>query len=105
MPGALLADFGHVGDGGLHLNVVLPAEHDPAAVTSLRHVVYEIVTRHGGSFSAEHGLGPANLGWWSSHTDAGERAALVAVKAALDPYGLLGTDELRTALTAQRAVQ
>jgi FAD/FMN-containing dehydrogenase len=99
LPGAVLADFGHVGDGGLHLNVVLPEAHDPAAADRLRHEVYAVVAHHGGSFSAEHGLGPANLAWWLTHEPPAARVALAAVKRALDPYGLLGTDALRAALT------
>ncbi len=106
-PGAVLADFGHLGDGGLHLNVVLPRAVDSAdpgtvaVAAALRHEVYALVTAHGGSFSAEHGLGPANLAWWTEHSDPAEVAALRAVKATLDPYGLLGTDDLRAALTNQ----
>jgi FAD/FMN-containing dehydrogenase len=99
VPGAMLADFGHVGDGGLHLNVVLPPGHDPVAVDRLRRDVYALVTRRGGSFSAEHGIGPANLAWWREHTPAAAITATRAVKRALDPYGLLGTDALRAALT------
>jgi FAD/FMN-containing dehydrogenase len=98
VPGAVLADFGHVGDGGLHLNVVLPPGYDPAAADSLRREVYSLVVRHGGSFSAEHGLGPANVGWWLAHEPPAARATLAAVKGVLDPYGLLGTEALRDAL-------
>ena len=98
VPGAVLADFGHVGDGGLHLNVVLPEGHDPSAAQALRHEVYALVARHGGSFSAEHGLGPANVEWWLGHEPPAARATLTAVKRVLDPYGLLGTEALRTAL-------
>ena len=103
VPGAVLADFGHVGDGGLHLNVVLPEGYDVAAATALRHDVYALVARHGGSFSAEHGLGPANVGWWAAHEPSASRAALARVKSALDPYGLLGTEALRAALTLDDA--
>ena len=95
-PAAVLADFGHVGDGGLHLNVVLP---DGADGPALRSAVYDVVLRHGGSFSAEHGLGAVNVDRWRRLADPGATAALAAVKRALDPYGLLGTDALRTALT------
>ena len=95
-PGATLADFGHVGDGGLHLNVVLAEGTDAAA---LRSAVYDVVERHGGSFSAEHGLGPVNVDRWRQQSGPGAMAALAAVKRALDPYGLLGTDALRAALT------
>jgi FAD/FMN-containing dehydrogenase len=102
VPGAVLADFGHVGDGGLHLNVVLPPDTDPLAVDRLRNDVYRLVARNGGSFSAEHGLGPANVGWWAAHEPAPARAALAAVKRVLDPYGLLGTEALRAALHDER---
>jgi FAD/FMN-containing dehydrogenase len=95
-PGATLAEFGHVGDGGLHLNVVLATGTDAAA---LRSAVYDVVQRHGGSFSAEHGLGPVNVDRWRQQAGPGGLAALTAVKRALDPYGLLGTDALRAALT------
>jgi FAD/FMN-containing dehydrogenase len=97
-PGATLADFGHVGDGGLHLNVVLAGDTDAAA---LRSAVYDVVERHGGSFSAEHGLGPVNVDRWRQRAGPGGLDALAAVKRALDPYGLLGTDALRAALTSR----
>ncbi len=103
VPGAVLADFGHVGDGGLHLYVVLPPDHDPAAVSALRETVYALVERHGGSFSAEHGLGPANVAWWAAHEQPAARATLAAVKRVLDPYGLLGTEALREALTTKES--
>ena len=102
VPGAVLADFGHLGDGGLHLNVVLPDGYDPAAATALRESVYAMVERHGGSFSAEHGLGPANVAWWTAHEQPAILATLAAVKKVLDPYGLLGTEALRDALTENR---
>ena len=101
VPGAVLADFGHVGDGGLHLNVVLPQETDPLAVDKLRTDVYRLVGRHGGSFSAEHGLGPANVGWWAARESPAARATLTGVKRVLDPYGLLGTEALRAAMTQE----
>lgn len=99
VPGARLADFGHVGDGGLHLNVILPATASKSDASTLRHAVYDLVTRAGGSFSAEHGLGPVNVAWWLEHEPAPARSALAAVKRALDPYGLLGTEALRDAVT------
>ena len=99
VPGARLADFGHVGDGGLHLNVILPATASKSDASTLRRAVYDLVTRAGGSFSAEHGLGPVNVAWWLEHEPAPARSALAAVKRALDPYGLLGTEALRDAVT------
>jgi FAD/FMN-containing dehydrogenase len=68
----------------------------------LREAVYALVDRHGGSFSAEHGLGPANVAWWTAHEQPAALATLAAVKRVLDPYGLLGTEALRDALTDDR---
>ncbi|MFI0847734.1 FAD-binding oxidoreductase [Mesorhizobium sp. IMUNJ 23232] len=63
LPDAVVADFGHVGDGGLHFNLVLPAtmlDISPVRVQEARQAIYELVHRQGGSFSAEHGVGPYN---------------------------------------------
>lgn len=67
LPAAMIADFGHITDGGLHYNLVI--SHDKICSTldtqiiELRTEIYDLVVRNfGGSFSAEHGLGPYN---WS----------------------------------------
>ena len=63
-PWLRLCDFGHCGDGGVHFNLVWPAGEGPvdgkAVVHDIRMRVYDAVVERGGSFSAEHGLGPAN---------------------------------------------
>lgn len=97
-PDALLAEFGHLGDGGLHLNVVMPAPGDGAAAADIRRLVYAAVQDSGGTFSAEHGLGPSNLAWWSRTTPAGTRHALARIKQTLDPAQVLGNAELAAAL-------
>lgn len=64
-PGLQVCDFGHVGDGGLHFNMVWPHDAGPiptGLADALRMRVSEaVVERHGGSFSAEHGVGPRNI--------------------------------------------
>lgn len=97
-PAALLADFGHVGDGGLHLNVVL-CPSDGGQAGDIRRLVYETVEQHGGTFSAKHGLGPANLAWWTDTTPPAVRHALSRTKKAFDPAGVLGNAELALALS------
>lgn len=86
-----LCDFGHWGDGGQHLNFVYDArETDPASVTALRDAVYEVVARHRGAFSAEHGLGPLNAVYYERFTSLARRDLAATIKAHLDPAGLLG---------------
>ncbi|MGB0848148.1 MAG: FAD-binding protein, partial [Thiolinea sp.] len=59
-----ICDFGHIGDGGLHFNLVCHQQQlaaQPDYEQKLRDWVMEqAVTRFGASFSAEHGIGPKN---------------------------------------------
>lgn len=68
-----ICDFGHVGDGGLHFNLVWPSAvgATPAgAADAIRACVFSIVVgEFGGSFSAEHGIGPRNAEYYSRFTD------------------------------------
>lgn len=87
VPGARTIVFGHLGEGNLHVNV-LGAEgfETGEAVTD---AVLTYVTSLGGSISAEHGVGRAKTAWLHLSRSAEERAAMRAIKAALDPDGRL----------------
>jgi D-lactate dehydrogenase (cytochrome) len=92
VPGWPAADFGHWGDGGIHFNLVAEPDSvlDAVRVEELRNEVYELVDRLGGSYSAEHGIGPLNAGWWSRHTPELHQRALASFKEVVDPLGVLG---------------
>ena len=83
--GARLYLYGHLGDGNLHVNVLGPDPDDDA----VDDAVLRIVARHGGSISAEHGIGVAKRRWLGLTRTPEELAAMRAIKAALDPAGLL----------------
>ncbi|HEY4376698.1 MAG TPA: FAD-linked oxidase C-terminal domain-containing protein, partial [Acidimicrobiales bacterium] len=84
-PAARTWIFGHVGDGNLHVNVSgLPPDDQGIDEVVLRHIA-----EAGGSISAEHGIGTAKRRWLHLTRSADELAAQRAVKAALDPYGIL----------------
>lgn len=61
-PEVIVADFGHVGDGATHFNMVWPTAlaYDAGAAEALRLAVCDLAVAAGGSFSAEHGIGPFN---------------------------------------------
>jgi FAD/FMN-containing dehydrogenase len=84
--GARLNVFGHLGDGNLHYNLLIGADDDASA---LNWAVHDSAVRHGGSISAEHGLGQYRVGEWLRTKPAAERALARAVKQALDPDNLL----------------
>lgn len=85
-PGAQPNIFGHLGDGNLHVNVILPKGAPGDAVMRL---VHDLVHAHQGSISAEHGLGQYRVAEWERLTAAPEQALVGRIKAALDPQGLL----------------
>jgi FAD/FMN-containing dehydrogenase len=94
-----VCDFGHWGDGGVHLNLVWRAEDAPRPTAELKRElqprIYELaVTRLRGSYSAEHGVGPHNQLFYDRYTPDVVKTLCRAVKAQLDPMGLLGTARL-----------
>ncbi|MEN9985618.1 MAG: hypothetical protein RI925_1120 [Pseudomonadota bacterium] len=91
-PGCRVVCFGHVGDGNLHYNVSFTRPgnvdlfDDEAAVNTL---VYDLVYAHGGTLSAEHGIGQLKRDWLRRYLPPANLAAMRAVKQALDPLGLM----------------
>jgi len=84
-PGARVLQFGHLGDGNLHVNVLGVAVDDDAVDEAVLRLVAEL----GGSISAEHGIGRAKARWLHLCRTPPEIAAFRAIKAALDPAGVL----------------
>ncbi|MEL6885259.1 MAG: FAD-binding oxidoreductase [Pseudomonadota bacterium] len=85
--------FGHVGDGNLHYNVFpMPgktrADH-MAERDEIKRVVHDLVHELGGSVSAEHGIGRLKVGDLERYGDPTKLAAMRAIKAALDPVGIM----------------
>ena len=97
-PGWEIAVFGHIGDGNLHVNVMKPDDLDKAAFLARASVadrlLFELVRKHGGSVSAEHGIGLLKKPYLSYSRSPAELAALRAVKRALDPDGLMNPGKI-----------
>ncbi|MBO9473538.1 FAD-binding oxidoreductase [Shimia sp. R10_1] len=85
--------FGHLGDGNLHYNVFPPKGGDRHDYDYVRHsvsdAVYDLVYSYGGSFSAEHGVGRLKVEALQKYGDPARLAAMRAIKAALDPAGIM----------------
>jgi FAD/FMN-containing dehydrogenase len=92
-PGAQLVAFGHIGDGNLHYNVVLPGNlsetewHTQGEDVS--RAIYDLVQACGGSFSAEHGVGQAKRAWLERYRGGPELDLMRKLKKALDPANIL----------------
>lgn len=85
--------FGHLGDGNLHYNVFPAlgrAKPDyPGAPEKMRRIIHDLVAEFGGSFSAEHGIGRLKVGDLERYGDPAKLSAMRAIKAALDPLGIM----------------
>jgi FAD/FMN-containing dehydrogenase len=92
-PGANIICFGHVGDGNLHYNAFIPGRSRADAAAREAHdvtdVVYDLVQRYGGSFSAEHGVGLAKVAELKRYKSPVELELMHAIKRTLDPAGLM----------------
>jgi len=98
-PFVRVCDFGHWGDGGVHLNLIWKKEDAPRPTAELKSelqpLVYDLaVGRFRGSFSAEHGIGPHNQAFYDRYTPALVQEVCRTLKSRLDPKGLLGTTRL-----------
>jgi FAD/FMN-containing dehydrogenase len=68
-----VCDFGHIGDGGVHFNLIQrnPATRDPARAQAMRDHLLDLAVRDfGASFSGEHGIGRANQQAYDQYTPA-----------------------------------
>lgn len=85
--------FGHLGDGNLHYNVFPPKGGNradwEAQRDAIKTLVHDRVHALGGSVSAEHGIGRLKVGDLERYGDPAKLAAMRAIKAALDPVGIL----------------
>jgi FAD/FMN-containing dehydrogenase len=93
VPDAVMCDFGHAGDGGLHLNVLIPTAAGPPSAqlqAAIRRSIDDLVAAAGGSYSAEHGLGPLNAERWLATTPPIEQRLVRALKDVVDPHRILG---------------
>jgi len=90
--------FGHIGDGNLHINILKPGDMaqdafvaDCERVTTL---LANLLKAHGGSISAEHGIGLVKKPYLSSTRSDAEIAVLRGIKAVLDPGGIMNPGKL-----------
>jgi FAD/FMN-containing dehydrogenase len=89
-----LVVFGHLGDGNLHYNISPPeggmaTGEFEALETPLNALVHDLVAKHGGSISAEHGLGVLRRDEAARYKSPVEKMLMQRIKAALDPQGLM----------------
>lgn len=97
-PSAEIIAFGHVGDGNLHYSACEPVDTarpvlagKAAQITEATHT---IAMQHGGSISAEHGVGRLKRDELADIRSPAATAAMKAIKQALDPQGIMNPNRI-----------
>jgi FAD/FMN-containing dehydrogenase len=93
IPGCRPCPFGHLGDGNIHYNVSQPLDADRAEFLArwdeVNDAVFAIVAKHGGSISAEHGIGVLKRDLLPRVKDPVAFDLMRSLKRMLDPVGIL----------------
>jgi FAD/FMN-containing dehydrogenase len=100
-----VACFGHAGDGNIHVNVMAAHYADPAVHHRVELALDELFTQvlaWGGVITGEHGIGLAKQRWWPAATSEVSRKVHSAIKAALDPNGILNPGKFVPAVKSGR---
>jgi FAD/FMN-containing dehydrogenase len=90
--------FGHIGDGNVHLNILKPddlsQDEFQQRCGEVSVGVFEAVQRHGGSISAEHGVGLLKKPYLRFSRSEAEIALMRGLKQVFDPAGILNPGKL-----------
>ena len=93
IPTARICAFGHMGDGNIHYNISQPIGADKAEFIGrwreMNAIVHAIVRAHGGSISAEHGIGQLKRDELAEIRPAIEIDLMHRIKKAFDPAGIM----------------
>jgi FAD/FMN-containing dehydrogenase len=87
--------FGHVGDGNIHVNVMVANDED--AIRRAREAEGELfrgVVALEGSISGEHGIGFVKAKYLSIELTPETIALMKRIKAAFDPHGILNPGKI-----------
>ena len=87
-PNATLIVFGHVADSNIHLSLC-DESYDDAVGRAMNEVVYGVVSKVGGTISAEHGIGILKRPYLGMSRTEAELDLMRTLKHALDPKGIL----------------
>jgi len=90
--------FGHIGDGNLHINVLKPAELADADFVAqcerVTKLLSEVLAHHGGSISAEHGIGLVKKPYLAGTRSPAEIELMRGVRRVFDPHDLMNPGKL-----------
>ncbi len=91
-----VANFGHAGDGNIHVNFVVDRD-DPAAIARARECVsetFQLSVDLGGTISGEHGIGYVKSQYMHYAIDHATLEIMKSIKRVFDPKGILNPGKM-----------
>ncbi len=93
-----IINFGHIGDGNLHYNVLVPLDISASSyketTAELNKQIHDLVTQFNGSISAEHGVGTLRRDELKRYKSSVEMELMNAIKRAIDPNQIMNPGKL-----------
>jgi glycolate oxidase len=88
--------FGHLGDGNIHVNLMMDAEDESEVVRAegAKAKIFELAVGLGGTISGEHGIGIMKSDFLPLALDPAAIDAMKAIKSALDPNGIMNPGKI-----------
>ena len=98
MPNIQFHPFGHIGDGNIHFNMIIPEVHSNISYLQIRDKIYSyinhLVEDFGGSFSAEHGIGQIKKKSLIKFKSEYEIGLMKNLKKVFDPKNILNPGKI-----------
>jgi glycolate oxidase len=94
--GVPIVNFGHAGDGNIHVNVMVDLKEDgmPEKIGKVMDEVFAAAVGLRGAISGEHGIGTAKARYLNMELDMATIAYMRRIKAALDPNNILNPGKI-----------
>jgi len=92
-----IINFGHAGDGNVHVNVLkddLPAADWERLVPEVAEAIYRLTLALGGTITGEHGIGVTRRPYLTMALGEAQVEVMHRIKAAFDPNGILNPGKI-----------
>ncbi|AXV18478.1 FAD-binding oxidoreductase (plasmid) [Neorhizobium sp. SOG26] len=93
-PDGIALCYGHIGDSNLHIVCNIPSAGDEQPHEAITKLVFGFVAEHGGTISAEHGIGLLKKPYLKLSRSPEELELMARIKRALDPDNILNTGKV-----------
>ena len=92
----IIANFGHAGDGNIHVNVMIDKSNSGEFERGKKAVeeIFRLVLSLGGTISGEHGIGTAKMPYIGMELSPAAIDVMRRIKQVLDPKGVLNPGKI-----------